>query len=158
MPQYIKPTLSITSNKNSVPAAQSPGPLSIALSLNCTDTLSVDNVQSEIVTVSSGSPTKLLDGSNYTPGVGGTAGAFLFLKNVSAASTTNVIYVGTDTGAADDLDDNTGSLGTGADSKRLATLKVGEFMFLPYDYCVDINIDSNAADQTLEYWLFDRGA
>ena len=158
MPNYIKPTFTLTSNKNSVPASQSPGPLSVALSLNVSDTLSVDEVQSQIVTVSSGSPTKILDGANFTPGVGGTAGAFLYMKNISASSATNVIYVGTDTGSADDLDDNTGSLGTGADSKRLATLKVGEFMFLPYDYCVDINVDANAADQLLEYWLFDRGA
>ena len=156
MPNYIKPTFTLTSNKNSVPASQSPGPLSVALSLNVSDTLSVDEVQSQIVTVSSGSPTKILDGSNFTPGVGGTAGAFLYMKNISASSATNVIYVGTDTGSADDLDDNTGSLGTGADSKRLATLKVGEFMFFPFDYTMDIYVDANASGQLLEYWYFNR--
>tara|TARA_R100000734_G_C3295821_1_gene87020 strand:+ start:122 stop:586 length:465 start_codon:yes stop_codon:yes gene_type:complete len=154
MPNYIKPTFTLTSNKNSVPAGQNPGPLSIALSLSVTDLLSVDETQSQIVEVSNGSPQQLFTGASTMggPGAGGTKGGFLYLRNVSAASATNVIYVGVDA-TQDDL----GGSG-GADAKRLFTLKVGEFAFLPYDYNYNINIDASAAGQQLEYWLFDRGA
>jgi len=151
MPKYIKPTLTLTANKSS--ASSLPGPLSVALSLNGTGSFSVDSVQSEIVTVSNGTPQQLLqqDITMGGPGVGGTAGGFLYMKNISTTSTTDFIYVGCDP-TADDLEGS-----PGADAKRLFTLKTGEFAFFPYDYNYDINIDSNAANQTLEYWLFDRG-
>tara|TARA_R110002020_G_C16125193_1_gene760642 strand:- start:438 stop:899 length:462 start_codon:yes stop_codon:yes gene_type:complete len=153
MANYIKPTITLTANKNSITSGNK-GPLSVALSLSGTDLLTVDKTTSEIITVSNGTPLKIIDGSatNGGAGVGGTAGGFIYMQNVSSASTTNFIYVGVDTGSADDLEGSPGS-----DAKRLFTLKVGEFAFFPFDYNYDINIDANAASQVLEYWLFDRG-
>ena len=151
MPNYIKPTLTVSANTNA--ATNNKGPLSVALSLSGTDLLSVDKVKSEIVTISEGSPQNIIDGSAFFggPGAGGTAGGYIYMKNISTASTTNFIYVGYDTGSADDLH-NSGA----ADAKRGFTLKVGEFAWFPFDYNYDINIDSNAASQLLEYWVFDR--
>tara|TARA_R110002020_G_scaffold79137_1_gene198599 strand:+ start:159 stop:611 length:453 start_codon:yes stop_codon:yes gene_type:complete len=147
----IKPTFTLTANKSS--ASSNPGPLSVALSLSTSQLLTVDTVQSEIVSVSSGSPTKIIDGSATFGGAGApgsSIGGFLYMKNITASGT-NHIFIGVDTGSADDLDDS------GADAKRLFSLKPGEFAFLPYDYNYDINVDADAASQTLEYWLFDRG-
>ena len=96
MPNYIKPTLTVSANRNS--STTNPGPLSVALSLSGTDSLSVDTVRSEIVTpANSGAPTLLLSGDDYGGDSGdtpGTHGGFLYMKNISAASTTNLIYVG----------------------------------------------------------------
>ena len=165
MATYIKPTLSITANKKS--ATTSPGPLSIALSLNVTDTLSVDNVSSSIVTpANSGAPTLLLAGDTYGGDSGdtpGTHGGYLYLKNITASGT-DKIYVGTVfQGASAPANmgggDTTTALDASDDSTtRLLTLKPGEFAFLPWDYMQDIYCGASAASQSLEYWLFDRGA
>ena len=50
----------------------------------------------------------------------------------------------------EDIDDN-------GDDHRFFTLKKGEGAFFPFDYTQDISVKANAASQTLEYWLFDRG-
>ena len=152
MPNYIKPTFTLTANKNSNSA--SPGPLSVALSLNATDTLTVDTVTSEIITVGDTSGTLLIDGSAYTPGLGGTDGGYIWMKNTTASGN-NLIYIGTNTSANDAAVDLIGS--PGANVNRLFTLKVGEFAWMPFDYNMDIIVDANAADQQLEYWIFDRG-
>ena len=150
MATYIKPTLSLTANKKS--ATTSPGPLSIALSLNVTDTLSVDNVSSSIVTpANSGAPTLLLAGNTYGPDSGdtpGTHGGYLYLKNVTASGT-NLIYVGTVfQGATDpaDMGAGTTALDNADDATtRLMTLKPGEFAFLPWDYMQDIYVGANSS-------------
>ena len=153
MAKYIKPTITLTANRNT--ATTSPGPLSVALSLNGSDVLSVDNVQSEILTVDTNEAI-LINGSdtNGGPGVGGTAGGFVYMKNVSTASATNFIYIGYNTSANNAAVDLIGS--PGAQVNRLWTLKVGEFAWFPFDYNLDIIVDSNAAGQLLEYWIFDR--
>tara|TARA_Y100001963_G_scaffold23254_1_gene30820 strand:- start:203 stop:664 length:462 start_codon:yes stop_codon:yes gene_type:complete len=153
MPNYIKPTFTLTANKNS--NTNSPGPLSVALSLNASDTLSVDTVTSEIITVSTAQAI-LIDGSatNGGPGTGGTAGGYIWMKNTTASGN-NLIYIGTNTSANDAAVDLIGS--PGANVNRLFTLKVGEFAWMPFDYNMDIIVDANAADQQLEYWIFDRG-
>ena len=163
MATYIKPTFSLTANKNA--ATTNPGPLSIALSLNVTDTLSVDNVSSSIVTpANSGAPTLLLAGDTYGGDSGdtpGTHGGYLYLKNITASGT-NLIYVGTvlqGTTAPANMGAGTTALDNADDATfRLMTLKPGEFAFLPWDYMQDIYVGANAAAQSLEYWLFDRGA
>ena len=163
MPTYIKPTFSLTSNKKS--ASTNPGPLTIALSLNVTDTLSVDNVQSEIVTPpNSGAPTLMLAGDTYagdSADTGGTNGAFLYLKNITSSGS-NLIYVGTTLQGASapaNMGAGTTALDNADDATfRLMTLKPGEFAFLPWDYMQDIYVGASAASQSLEYWLFDRGA
>ena len=164
MPNYIKPTITVTANKSSV--TTNPGPLSIALSLSTTDLLSVDVVRSEIITPAhSGAPTLMLAGDSYagdsadTPG---THGGYLYMKNISAASTTNLIYVGTVfQGATDPADMGAGTTALDhADdaTTRLMTLKVGEFAWMPWDYMQDIYVGASTSGQKLEYWLFDRGA
>ena len=63
----IKPTFSLTSNAST--ATTDAGPLSIALSLSATDTLTVDKVQAETVTVSTTEAT-LFDGDAISGGDG----------------------------------------------------------------------------------------
>ena len=153
MPNYIKPTFTLTANKNTNTA--SPGPLSVALSLNATDTLSVDTVTSEIITVSA-TQAILIDGSatNGGPGIGGTAGGYIWMKNTTASGS-DLIYIGTNTSANDAAVDLIGS--PGSNVNRLFTLKIGEFAWMPFDYNMDIIVDASAANQQLEYWIFDRG-
>ena len=116
----IKPTLQLTSNAAS--ATTLPGPLSFALSLSVTDSLTVDTVESEIFTIGTGANTTIIDGSTiesaFVPG------------------------------------DLTRSH---ADSHRTFALLPGEFAFFPFDYCGDIVAQATAADQTLEFFRFDRG-
>ena len=150
----IKPTFSLTSNAST--ATTDAGPLSIALSLSATDTLTVDKVQAETVTVSTTEAT-LLDGDAISggDGAGGTVGGYIWMKNTTASGS-NLIYIGVDHDggsgeiqADDQADDYTGAT-------RLFTLKVGEFAWMPFDYTMDIFVDANAASQQLEYWIFDR--
>ena len=150
MPTYIKPTFSLTSNKNS--ATTSPGPLSIALALNVTDTLSVDNVQSEIIVFTGASDhQRIFDGSIYNDsGTAGTHGGFVYMKNITASDLD--IYIGIEPD-----DDAAAALESAGNTQRLLTLKQGEFAFFPYDYTMDITADAEGA-ASLEYWLFDRGA
>ena len=147
----IKPTITLTANKNS--ATSNAGPLSVALSLSATDLLTVDNVQSQIVTCSTTEAT-IIDGDAVSggDGAGGTVGGFIYMKNISAASATNLIHVGivADGGSATDLT-------ASGDTARLFTLKVGEFAWFPFDYTMDITVDATTSGQLLEYWIFDRG-
>jgi len=153
----IKPTLTLTSNASS--ATTDPGPLSFALSLNVTDSLTVDTVESEIFTIGTGANTTIVDGSAlesaFTPG---TNGCFIFLKNTTASGTETIcIGIGAD-GLAPAVDDGTDDL-TRADtaSARTFALLPGEFAFFPFDYCGDIVAQATAASQTLEFFRFDRG-
>jgi hypothetical protein len=152
----IKPTITLTSNANG--ATTDPGPLSIALSLSATDSLTVDTVQSKIITFAdAASPVVLWDGDGIagTDGAGGTVGGFLYFKNTSS---TAIVYIGidhdggaaTDLGAANQADD-----GSATAAFRLFSLKGGEFAWLPFDGTCDIIGDSSAA-ATLECWYFDR--
>ena len=160
----IKPTLSLVANAST--ATTDAGPLSMALSLSATDSLTVDTVNSKIVTVGT-TGIILYDGSTMSgtedtsEGPGGTFGGFLYLKNVSAASTTNLIYIGTGTHSdvahelqaddqMDDANDDTANL------MRMFTLKVGEFAWLPFDYTMNIGVDASTSGQLLECWHFNR--
>ena len=162
MPNYIKPTFTLTANKNSV--ATNKGPLSIGLSISTTDSLSVDKVRSEIIEAPT-TGTRLLDGSTLTgvdtstEGAGGTHGGYIYFKNISTEDTAKFIYIGVDhDGAAADqelqADDQSDNF-TGA--TRLFTLRTGEFAWMPFDYTMDIYVDASHSGQTLEYWVFDRG-
>ena len=160
----ITPTITLKSNAST--ATTNAGPLSVALSLAGSDILTVDTVQSEIVTpANSGAPTLLLAGDSFGGDDGdtpGTHGGFLYLKNITSTGT-DLIYVGTVfQGATDPADMGTGSTSTALDNAddattRLMTLKPGEFAFFPWDYMQDIYVGASAASQSLEYWLFDRG-
>ena len=139
----IKPTLTLKANSSS--ATTDAGPLSIALSLSATDSLTVTEVQSKIVDVS-GTHENLWDASDFTAsGEAGTDGAFLYFKNIHA--TVNIMI-----GAAtlENLSDN-------GEADRLMTLKPGEFAWMPWDCTNDICVDANGTGTAgLEAWLFVR--
>ena len=145
----IKPTLTLTSNASS--ATTDAGPLSIALSLSATDSLTVDTVESKIITPTTTVST-LFDGSALDAGseVAGTNGGFLYMKNTSTSDYDVYIGIEADGASATELQGN-------ADAQRLFTLKQGEFCFFPYDYTMDITVDAENANATMEYWLFNRG-
>ncbi len=145
----IKPTLTLTSNSSS--ATTDAGPLSVALSLTATDTLTIDTVEAATITPSTTVST-LFDGSAKDAGseVAGTNGGFLYFKNTSAADHDVYIGIEADGASATELQGN-------ADAQRLFTLKQGEFAFFPYDYTMDITVDAEDAAATLEYFLFNRG-
>jgi hypothetical protein len=94
----------------------------------------------------------LFDGSAQDAGseVAGTNGAFIYMKNTSAADYDIYIGIEADGASATALEGN-------ADAQRLFTLKQGEFAFFPYDYTMDISVDAENNDATLEYFMFNRG-
>ena len=145
----ITPTLTISSNAST--ATSSPGPLSVALSLSVTGDLTVDTVESKNYSPTTTHAT-LFDGSTLDAGseVAGTNGGFLYMKNTSTADYDVYIGIEADSASATALEGN-------ADAQRLFTLKQGEFAFFPYDYTMDITIDAEHNDATIEYWLFNRG-
>ena len=143
----IKPTLSLTSNASS--ATTDPGPLSMALSLSATDSITIATVKSAVVTVSDSAASLFTDAAQTEGDTAGTHGSFLYLKNTSASDYD--IYIGFEASGATAAEMQTGGAAT-----RLGTLKQGEFMFMPYDYSGDITIDSENAAATLEWWLFSR--
>lgn len=144
----ITPTLTITANAAS--ASSSPGPSSSSISLSVTDSITVDVLKSATVTPSTTHST-LFDGSAEDDGgTAGTHGAYIYLKNTSAADHDVYIGVGADGFTSTALE--------GADdADRFMTLKQGEFAFFPWDYTMDISVDAENAAATLEYMLFNRG-
>jgi len=145
----ITPTLTLTSNSSS--ATTLPGPLSVALSLSATDALTVDTVEAATLIVTT-TPSTLFDGSAKDDGgTAGTHGGFVYLRNASAGD--HDVYIGAvaDGTSASTLDDAN-------DAVRLFTLKQGEFAFFPYDYTMDLVVDSEHNTLAiLEYFLFNRG-
>ena len=143
----IKPTLTLTANASS--ATTDAGPMSVALSLSATDSLTVDHVKSRIFKPTT-TAAILFDGSTEDDGGdAGTHGGFLYLKNVSAADYDIYLGVGAESMSATELEPAT-------DADRFLTLKQGEFAFFPYDYEMDISVDAEHNDAELEYWLFNR--
>ena len=143
----ITPTLTSVSNAAGSTPSNLAGPLSVALSLSATSTLTVDGVQAKTVTVSDTHAT-LWDASTISDGTAtaGTDGGFVYLKNQHA--TVN-IYIGFGAAGALEADDST---------RRLLTLKPGEFAWLPWDLTADLIVDASAAGtDALETWYFDRG-
>tara|TARA_Y100001938_G_C7983136_1_gene375477 strand:+ start:113 stop:559 length:447 start_codon:yes stop_codon:yes gene_type:complete len=145
----ISPTLSITANASS---ATTPGPLSFALSLSATDSLTVDRVVSETKVIGTGT-VLILDGSalldvDSDSGQPGEHGGFLYLRNITSSDLD--IYV------ALAPDGTTPVLGSNDDADRTFTLKQNEFAFLPWDCTGDL-IASGEGTCTLEYFFFNRG-
>lgn len=154
----ITPTLSLTANAHTV--SSNPGPMSMALALTVSDSLTVDLVEQQLYTIGTGANTVLVDGSEeesaFTPG---TNGCFIYVKNAMTTGTETICIgiVNQGTGAPA-VDDGTDDLTRAhADSHRTFALKAGEFAFFPFDYCGDIYAQATAAAQTLEFWRFDRG-
>ena len=148
----IKPTLTLTSNASS--ATTDAGPLSIALSLSATDSLAVTAVRSKILDVygahGSGDDGGILwDASDFTAsGEAGVDGAFVYIKNVTAADSGRNIMIGAAT-----LE----NLSSNGEADRLFTLLPQEFAFFPWDCTVDLNFDANGDTvNALETWVFVR--
>ena len=169
MPNYIKTTLTVSSNKAS--AASLPGPLSVALSLSGSDSLTVDNVESKIVSATL-TPAQVFDGSGLSGGTWtpATIGGYIYLKNTGTAKNaliglvSNVIENDGSTVLGNDAPEaphasNAGHLADTADTTlRTLTLKPGEFAWFPWDYTGDIYVEADHSDgTTLEVWRFDRG-
>ena len=147
----IKPTLTLAANSSS--ASRDAGPMSVALSLSATDSLTVDKVLTKILDVkgdhtASDGAGVLFDASDYTSsGDAGTDGAFVYIKNTSSTAGHH-IYIGHGSAAA---------MQGGANTTRTMTLQGGEFAFFPWDCTQDVVYDANG-DYTaaLEAWLFVR--
>ena len=155
MAKYIKPTLTITSNKYT--ATTNPGPMSSPLAISVTDLLDVTQVDSNIVTVST-TAKALFTVSDYTADTtAGTDGGFVFLRNLtdnSSFTTSSNIYIGHNPtgGVAIGLEDT-----ADADEDRLMTLKPGEFAFFPWDMEGEMSVDADVAnDDALEAIIFVR--
>ena len=150
----IKPTLTLTANASS--ATTDAGPLSIALSLSATDSLSIDQVVSKIIDVD-GTHGVLLDASDFcAPGSAtaeaGTDGAFVYIKNVTAEGSGRNIMIGSASGNLSDSVDPASPSAT-----RLFTLQPQEFAWFPWDCTYDIYEDANGSStNALEYWVFVR--
>tara|TARA_R100000700_G_scaffold40706_1_gene57293 strand:- start:1713 stop:2156 length:444 start_codon:yes stop_codon:yes gene_type:complete len=140
----INPSLTITANSSS---ASTPGPLSFALQLSVTDALSVDQVKTEIKDVD-GTHGILLDASDFSATAeAGTDGAFVYVKNVTAAGSGRNIMIGV-------ANEN---LSSDDEADRLFTLQPQEFAWFPWDCSQDIYEDANGSStNALEYWVFVR--
>ena len=147
------------------------GPLSMALNLSTTATITCDDVHQGVITIPDAtSPGFLFKGETQdwrsgtfsasgdsVPGYGG----YVYIKNTSTTSSNNDIYLGIaadDEGAAEELQDAADT--DGGDSFateffRWCTIKKGEFMIFPWDYTSAITYDAAGA-ATLEWWIFDR--
>ena len=169
MPNYIKTTLTVSSNKAS--ATTLPGPLSVALSLSGSDSLTVDNVESKIVSIAL-TPIQVFDGSTLSGGTftPATVGSYIYLRNTGTAKNalvglvSNVIENDGSTVLGNDAPEaphasNAGHLADTANTTlRTLTLKPGEFAWFPWDYTGDIYAEADHSDgTTLEVWRFDRG-
>jgi len=143
----ITPTLTLTSNAST--AASNPGPLSVALSLSTTKSLTVVTVKSANKAISTTAAALFTDALQLEGDTAGTHGAFLYMKNTSPAD--HDIYIGFVASAT-----SAAELQANGAATRLGTLKQGEFSFFPYDFAGDIMIDSENAAATLEFFLFSR--
>tara|TARA_X000001382_G_scaffold109569_1_gene85793 strand:+ start:421 stop:930 length:510 start_codon:yes stop_codon:yes gene_type:complete len=169
MPEYILPTLSITTNSDT--ATNNPGPSSWSFSGSIvpldSGRITIDGIRgghvaaggaltpSGATRLSALSTTVqlLVDGSEEddATGVAGANGGFLYLKNTSAADYD--VYLGIEAHATSPVTELEGD----ADAQRLMTLKKGEFAWFPIDYTMNITIDAEHNDATAEFFLFNRG-
>jgi|TARA_R100000084_G_C4529096_1_gene90340 hypothetical protein len=144
----IKPTLTLTANANS--ATTDAGPLSIALSLSTTLSLTVDKTQAKSHTFASATDHfTIIDSDTEDNGSeeAGINGCFVYIKNISSSDLD--AFVGNiHDAAAEDLSGN-------ADQTRLFTLRQNEFAFFPWDYTTDLITDA-ASGAKIEYFVFNR--
>ena len=146
----IKPTLTLTSNASS--ATTDAGPLSIALSLSATDSLDVTRVETKIIDVDD-THGMLLHAEDYAASAAaGTDGAFIYIKNITAADSGREIMIGSASGHLG------GAVTTSSPSAtRLFTLKAQEWAWFPWDCTYDIYEDANGTStNALEVWVFVR--
>ena len=165
----IKPVLTLTSNSAS--AGTHPGPLSVALNLTATPSktgdaglLTVDVVNTKVIADVSGtgSPAgtgfeRIIQGADHGTAAGGTVGCWVYIKNTTLTGSEH-IHIGhmtdADYNSPSDVTYNNILLDNQYD--RIFTLNAGEFAFFPYDYTGDLIAVASAANQSLEWWTFDR--
>ena len=178
----IKPTLSFKSNTSA--ASSEAGPMSMALSLSISDSLSVDLVEQRLIKTSTtlnqdveGEDGILADGytlmtagGGTTWPVDGTVGAYIYMKNNSAV-TGEMIYIA----IVSNCENNSGGTGVGSNNPtnpdnsgdtalseathetlRTFTLLPGEFAWFPWDYTGQIHYQAKTGNPYLEYWRFDK--
>jgi hypothetical protein len=149
----ITPTLTINSKASGSSPASKAGPMSFAFQLSATDSLSIAEVKSKIVDVfgdhSTSGYNPLWDASDYTDsGEAGTDGAFVYIKNITAAGSGRNIMIGA--GTLENLSGN-------GEADRLFTLQPQEFAFFPWDCTQDLHVDANGdTTNALETWVFVR--
>lgn len=145
----ITPTLTLTSNAST--ATTSAGPLSVALSLSATDELSVTEVASKIIDVTS-THALIWDASDYTASAAvGVDGAFLYFKNLLAENSTPDLLHDISVGMGNE------NILDAANTNRLFTLQPGEFAWLPWDVSQDLYVDAAESNSAaLECWIFVR--
>jgi|TARA_B100000073_G_C23612535_1_gene525129 hypothetical protein len=148
------------------------GPLSMALNLSTTATITCDDVHQGVLTIASaGSEGILFSGetqgwrSGTFAGAGdaaaGSYGGYVYIKNTSTTSSNNDIYLGiaADDASATDLAAEAAGTDVGdsfaGEIFRWCTIKKGEFLIFPWDYTSRITYDAAGA-ATLEWWIFDR--
>jgi len=166
----ITPTFSLKSNAGT---SATPGPLSMALALSLSDSLTVDKVDHFVVNdvphgtlnwtnVSVWDRAKLIDGSADHSGDAESTtttldGCFVLLVNTTATTSSELIHIGYTSDADASADGHTYTTINGAnDGERLFTLKAGEFAWFPFDFTGDLYCSATAASQTLEFWRFNR--
>jgi len=125
----VSTQIKITSN---AATATTPGPLTFALSLDNTDTLTVNGrVVAEVEEVAASGVPKIFDSST-------TAESYVYLNNISD---TNMFV--------------TNSNGAGAAGDRFMMLKAGEAAFFPWAGSQDLHLDHGSADtKKCEYFIF----
>ena len=125
----VSTQIKITSN---AATATTPGPLTFALSLDNTDTLTVNGrVIAEVEEVAASGVPKIFDSST-------TAEAYVYLNNISD---TNMFV--------------TNSSGAGSASDRFMMLKAGEAAFFPWAGSQDLHLDhGGAGTKKCEYFIF----
>ena len=156
----ITPTISFTSNSESV--TNNPGPGSVSVSASITDSLNVDLMEQQLIETTT-AKTMLLDGSTVGGGTEtpATVGCYIFLKNNSSTTNEN-IYIGIVAGGGSDdptapADSGTTALDEATNATlRTFTLLPGEFAWFPFDYTGDIYYESATGTPALEYWRWDK--
>lgn len=176
----IKPTLSLTANSNL--STTDAGPMSVALAMSLSDSLSVDVVKHftipSVRTAVNGTDDDLdgpigqvlVDGSDFTASAHTTSsgsgtvdhhGCFILVVNTTATTSKHLIAIGhttdADVGSGGFTALVDGDNNTHADAnQRLFSLRAGEFAWFPYDYTGDLYAQATGANQSLEFWRFDR--
>lgn len=180
----IKPTFTLAANAST--STRTPGPLTWALSLSQSSTLTVDNVDaftSNVRTTNNATGydkvdynvgfdrQTLIDGSDSAHDAAaaksdGTTlthnGCWVYVYNCSDSTSKHIIAIGhtTDADAAAGSDLTAlvdGNTDTHADAnQRLFSLRAGEWAFFPYDFTGDLYCQATGASQKLEFWRFDR--
>ena len=156
----ITPTISFTSNSDQATTNAGPGSFAVAASIS--DSLSVDLMEQKLIETS-GTVTKLLDGSVVGGGTEtpATVGCYIFLRNNSSTTNEN-IYIGIVAGGGSYTPGAPdGSGGSALDEATNSTLRTftllpGEFAWFPFDYTGDIYYESATGTPALEYWRWDK--